>query len=351
MDPLPAAADDDRRAFRLAVCARFGPWALPMAGGALLVVTAVNTLIGTPVSVMSVGLNVVVACLLIGVGLLGRADRTPRAAWPWLVAVCATLLVVDGQFQVFVAPDGSSFAYILVIMVASSPLTLAWVPAVGSSFVMVVGCVVVAQRWPGTEPLDWIVVAVTASVVGLGLMWLRLQAVDELAVMTARARRLATVDELTGLLNRHGVRERLRGIVGLADRTGQPVMVVFLDVRGLKAANDTLGHEVGDRLLRAVADSLTGVARAGDVIGRWGGDEFVIVGLGLPSDPSTLEARLEERIRRAGSDARCGPVRVSAGAAARRIPAGPDAAADIDALIAEADADMYRRRSSRGTPR
>ena len=47
----------------------------------------------------------------------------------------------------------------------------------------------------------------------------------------------------------------------------------------------------------------------------------------------------------------CGPVRVSAGAAARPIPAGPGAAADIDALIAEADADMYRRRSSRGTPR
>ncbi|MCU1437536.1 MAG: hypothetical protein JWP66_623 [Naasia sp.] len=92
-----------------------------------------------------------------------------------------------------------------------------------------------------------------------------------------RLRRMALHDQLTGLANRQLLAERLGQAMTSATRTGAPLALIFLDIDGFKAVNDGLGHAVGDSVLRQVADRLRGVVRGGDTIGRFGGDEFVVV--------------------------------------------------------------------------
>ncbi|MGI9860188.1 diguanylate cyclase [Moorella naiadis] len=81
-------------------------------------------------------------------------------------------------------------------------------------------------------------------------------------------------DALTGLYNRRYAEEWLQDA---ANTVKLPVAVIMADVNGLKLANDVFGHEEGDRLLKMAAEVLQGCLRAGDVICRWGGDEFLLL--------------------------------------------------------------------------
>ncbi len=88
---------------------------------------------------------------------------------------------------------------------------------------------------------------------------------------------LACYDELTGLTNRTLFRELLDKALFRAGRNGQTVALMFLDLDNFKVINDTLGHDVGDSLLRLVAQRLQGCVRTSDVIARLGGDEFTVI--------------------------------------------------------------------------
>lgn len=88
---------------------------------------------------------------------------------------------------------------------------------------------------------------------------------------------LAYHDSLTGLANRELLLKFLEEAIAVAKRAGHMVGVLFLDLDGFKGVNDRLGHRVGDRLLRAVAERLDAAVRKTDMVARIGGDEFVIV--------------------------------------------------------------------------
>lgn len=91
---------------------------------------------------------------------------------------------------------------------------------------------------------------------------------------------MALNDKLTGLPNRRALEQHLARAVGQSRRGGRALTLLFMDLDGFKAVNDTLGHQVGDALLRQVAERLRDCLREGDVVARLGGDEFVMV---LPS--------------------------------------------------------------------
>jgi diguanylate cyclase (GGDEF)-like protein/PAS domain S-box-containing protein len=93
--------------------------------------------------------------------------------------------------------------------------------------------------------------------------------------------RLAFHDELTGLPNRALLLDRIGQALAVTRRTRQSIAVLFIDLDGFKAVNDTIGHYAGDGALVAVAERLTGMVRPGDTLARLGGDEFVMLCTGV----------------------------------------------------------------------
>jgi diguanylate cyclase (GGDEF)-like protein len=147
----------------------------------------------------------------------------------------------------------------------------------------------------------------------------------------------ATRDQLTGLLNR-------RGLVLTAEQIPGHLGVLFCDLDGFKAINDTLGHAAGDELLEKVARRLEGAMRADSVLGRMGGDEFVVVAPGASDDDlAGLGRRIEIDLGK--------PFLLEAGMARIGVSIGAAHAApgerDLDSLLGQADQLMYEVKRSR----
>src|SRR5690606_30031060 len=100
---------------------------------------------------------------------------------------------------------------------------------------------------------------------------------------------MARSDSLTGLDNRSVLRERLAEALARVRKDGRTVGVIYLDLDGFKAVNDTLGHDAGDDLLLQVSDRLRSCVRAGDTVARMGGDEFAVL-VDSVADADAVEA-------------------------------------------------------------
>src|SRR5262249_9667064 len=163
----------------------------------------------------------------------------------------------------------------------------------------------------------------------------------------AQIAHMAHHDALTNLPNRTLLRERLEAALAHVQRGGQ-IAVLYLDPDHFKSINDTLGHGVGDELLKAVALRLKGCIGEEDTIARLGGDEFAVVqtGIGSPSDVATLAARIREALTRPYElEGHQVPADVSIG-----ISIAPDDTDDPDQLLKNADIALYRSKADgRGT--
>jgi diguanylate cyclase (GGDEF)-like protein/PAS domain S-box-containing protein len=161
--------------------------------------------------------------------------------------------------------------------------------------------------------------------------------------------RRARVDPLTGLLNRGALAGRVEECIAEAHTSGRPGALLFCDLDDFKPVNDTHGHGTGDLTLAIVARRLEGQVRARDTVARFGGDEFVIVADDLEG---AMLADLVERLR----DAVAAPIDV-AGVTVQlsltvgHVPVTGAQGETADALVADADMDMYlRKRHNREGP-
>lgn len=110
---------------------------------------------------------------------------------------------------------------------------------------------------------------------------------------------LASRDGLTGVLNRRALEERLAEAFHFFQRRGPPLSLLMLDLDHFKHINDTYGHQAGDDVLRDAAKRVGQLVREYDFVGRYGGEEFMVV---LPDTPADEAAQIAERIRRAVAD-------------------------------------------------
>lgn len=150
----------------------------------------------------------------------------------------------------------------------------------------------------------------------------------------------ATHDELTGLPNRQLLLDRLQQAVLSAERYQRAVVVVFIDLDDFKLVNDSLGHSAGDDVLRAVAQRLRDVVRGTDTVGRFGGDEFVIVLTEQTDDDGIADvlARMASGLTH--------PIEL-AGVSYTLTPSigycrYPEAGSDAEVLLMRADVAMYQ---------
>lgn len=122
--------------------------------------------------------------------------------------------------------------------------------------------------------------------------------VVELRKANAELAAHASTDALTGLPNRRSLLDTLRRLLAHGEREGRSVLVGFVDMDGFKKINDTHGHDIGDEFLSAMAGRLSASLRASDVLARFGGDEFVVVGAGPAHDesPRTAARALADRL-------------------------------------------------------
>ncbi|KQQ18270.1 diguanylate cyclase [Methylobacterium sp. Leaf123] len=169
-----------------------------------------------------------------------------------------------------------------------------------------------------------------------------------------RGAALARQEPLTGLCNRVGLHDRLDAALTEAAGTGVPLAVLMLDLDRFKTVNDTLGHPVGDALLRKVAERLRRATRSGDVVARLGGDEFAILqvnphaGVEQPHAAEALARRLVDLVGRTYVvEGHMLNVGVSVG-----VAIAPTDGQNADDLLKHADLALYRAKAAgRGTYR
>ena len=168
---------------------------------------------------------------------------------------------------------------------------------------------------------------------------------EELMAAREALREQATHDSLTGLLNRASILESFENELARSSRASQPVSLLMVDLDRFKAINDTYGHLTGDAVLREAARRMKSAVRRYDAIGRYGGEEFLIVLPGCQGEAARYQA---ERIREAvsaapfSSGSQSLPVTCSIGVSWREQPR----AADIDGLVREADLALYSAKAA-----
>jgi diguanylate cyclase (GGDEF)-like protein/PAS domain S-box-containing protein len=163
--------------------------------------------------------------------------------------------------------------------------------------------------------------------------------VSELHAARRQLEHLASHDPLTGLPNRSLLNDRLAQLL----RARRPLALLYVDLDRFKPINDNFGHEVGDELLRRVAQRLTTATDASDLVARVGGDEFVVLAVGI-TDPTTAVAvagRLEHRLAQ--------PFQLKSGTVVIGASIGVAVAtgdSTAQSLLVEADRAMYHAKSA-----
>jgi diguanylate cyclase (GGDEF)-like protein len=343
--PKPPRTLDQHRALRLR---RFGMASSTYALG-LVVLVLCWQLSLFPGAALA---QVAALFLLINLGLLAAfaTSWNERFDDPSLTAlqVClgvtmVAVIQVLGRDVQFVAAPFYSVLFVFG-MLKLSARDLAGVAA----YVLASYGVAMLLRYHLYAALDLRVEVISAVLVVTCAVWFALAA-SYISNLRARLRSLlqqiaalATRDALTGLSNRRQIDLDLEASVRHAQRHGVPLCVALVDVDHFKAVNDRFGHTVGDEVLMSVAGCLAGSLRAGDHVGRFGGEEFLLVLPGATVAQATsllerLRARLEAlQVLPSGER----PVTASFGLAAWR---GDESAAD---LVRRADQALYRAKNA-----
>ena len=166
------------------------------------------------------------------------------------------------------------------------------------------------------------------------------QDITERRALENELRQQSVTDHLTGLLNRNGFKGALHATIERAKRSGAHAALMFIDLDHFKRINDNLGHDVGDRLLKAVSQRLRDQVRAYDVVSRIGGDEFTVVlgDLERPDDAAAVARKILQALRQPFNVVDDMRVFVSASIGIACYPSCGD---DIVTLMRTADVAMY----------
>ena len=335
-----AVTSQELKAFRRQTAKDEAPWIAGSVAGITVLFAVTNSVVGPEADISKNIPTLLTAAVFALASLVFRTGRVPASVVPWTAAALAVLLVWALLLQEYNNFSSTGLAYSLFVVAIYAPITLDILIALTAAVPMLIGCVLVSISLHSQATSDWILTSLAAFFISGVLLWARIRGVNDLARALAIQATMATRDSMTQLLNRLGFEDQIVRLFALAAREDSTVAAMFIDINDLKAVNDTYGHQAGDRVILSVAQALKIVVRAGDLVARWGGDEFLVVGLGNGSNPDEIQARLCEELSLQGIDRSIWPGDVTVGNASID-PKGHT----FDELIYLADMDMYRRKS------
>lgn len=264
-----------------------------------------------------------------------RADRTAVLAWPAFTLIGLSTWAFGG----FAAGTGPFFVLFFAWLgLHHRPKVILWcAPLAAVAYALPLALAGADARLIGST------VILMPIAVGVGLtIAARVRALAQVQELLAFQ---ATHDPLTDLPNRAQAMRTLHAALSRAQRTGDLIAVMFMDLDGFKTVNDTHGHQAGDAVLRTVAGRLRANSRAGDIAARLGGDEFVVVLEPVDREASAVAAarRIIHAVSRPIPVGDGNEVRVGASVG---ITFNLDASTDADAVLNEADQAVYRAKNS-----
>jgi diguanylate cyclase (GGDEF)-like protein len=269
---------------------------------------------------------VVAAVLTLGYGL-------GFASYPFRVGWANGLLVVQMAFLVAAVWRRPTVAvgkwrWLLVVGVVAQMACTLWRGILGAFF---------SASYPtflAPHPANYAFAIVANATAVLSLMAVLLAHRDEAA---RELERLATVDGLTGVLNRRAWMTRAATEMAMSVRYGHPVAVLMIDLDHFKQINDHHGHDAGDRALAFVARALQAAVRPGDLVGRYGGEEFcVLVTHADNAAAGAFDSRMRKYLAEVAEQELGFPIAYSAGIAMRTSPDDT-----LAAMVRRADATLY----------
>ena len=312
--------------------------------------------------VVGASILLVVASLLAVQGFRRFFDRPPSVIWEYgaLAAILVGLV-----YWTYVSPDVSARGAMISGYLAYIRFVIAWVvqryrpagrPKYGYHFVSiaaVLGAVIHALRCAvygfGIAHETTFLEETPLNVAFLGMAILTLPCLSVGMVMLAhdrlaeRMERLATIDDLTGVLGRRAFIARTEALLELARGAKTKLSIAILDIDNFKAINDRYGHAAGDRALAHVALTVSREIRQTDVLGRIGGEEFALL---LPLTGKEEAARLTNRLRALVA---ASVSRAPTGDVACTLSAGVDEFGDGDtvaSVMARADTALYAAKAN-----
>lgn len=264
------------------------------------------------------------ACLaVVGFTMVAAAWSTPSwSPWP-LVGPAVVVAGVAGIVAAAETPGGTAtgtLGFVWVVLYTALCCSRRTARTYVCPVAAALAAALAVNPFPGAVH-TWAYVVLTAAAAG-----------EALSGTVQRLHRLAVTDPLTGLLNRAGLRRATGPVLLAAERSGDDVTVLVLDLDGFNEVNDVHGHAAGDALLVQLAHVWPQELRPGDLLGRWGGDEFVLV---LPATDLASARAVVERLAARSTAA------WSYGLASSRP------GSSLDGLLRDADADLYRAKSRR----
>ena len=319
------------------------PGGLALAGAAVVAISLLNWIIPPRGAVGDYLVTIGLGLVFIAIAAFLRRAWVPAPALPWIWVTLANLLVALLLLQFYFDPRPVNLLWVVAVIVTFLPIVGDWAAAWMGAGTAVALTALAVWAWSVPDAIEYVLIATSAVTIGLILLRRKLATIDALADAHAVIEDSARTDPLTRVFNRRGLLDHLAPLSALAQRTEQPLFAAFIDVRGLKAANDQHGHDFGDSVIVCVADALRSSVRASDVLGRWGGDEFVVVGMGEAQTPEVLE----ERVRRTALEEGVDPAKWAAGVTVGIACCPPGEQEPVD-LIKQADAAMYARRRALG---
>ena len=313
-----------------------------IAGGVDLIYLGVFFALGMPVMALLnlVSLSMYAAAWV----LLGQRRNLPAVLLMW-----TEVMVHAGVCTVLLGWDSGVHYFLLVFLsaVAVSRSARHAIAALAFLLLAYLGLDLATQLIPVRYPLSpgvttalrWLSISVVFVMFGYTGRYY----IERVAEAEARLREMATTDAMSGLWNRRHFLVLAQGQVEQARRLGHPLAVVMADIDHFKRVNDEHGHDAGDRVIQHVAAQLRAQLRGSDLIGRWGGEEFILL---LPGCDAHGAAQLCERMRQHIAGAPCDigtraiPVTISIGV--MPLPVN----VPFEQAVQQADAALYRAKGA-----